>query len=107
MISPLRLVRLTIAVAAVSALLTVGALVALAAPKAVTKAASPNANAARAVYCPDKKQRQDQLSAFIRTMVAARKAYFKTHPKAKDRTAFPRAQQAQLHALQRALGQCS
>ena len=44
---------------------------------------------------------------FGETMVAARKAYFRTHPKAKDRTAFLRAQQSQLHALQRALGQCS
>jgi hypothetical protein len=103
----LKVVRLTIAVAAVTALLAVGALVALAAPNAVTRTANPKAGAARAVYCPDKKQRQDQLNAFIRTMVAARKAYFRTHPKAKDRTAFLRAQQSQLHALQRALGQCS
>ena len=102
-----RVVRLAIAAAAVTALLAVGSIVALAAPNAVTRAANPKAGAGRAVYCPDKKQRQDQLNAFIRTMVAARKAYFRTHPKARDRTAFLRAQQSQLHALQRALGQCS
>src|SRR4051812_28160359 len=103
----MRLVRLAIASAAVSAILAVGALVALSAPGAVTRAASPNGGAGQAVYCPDKHARQAQLAAFVRTMAAARKAYLKTHPKAKDRTAFLKAQQAQLHALQRALAQCS
>jgi Spy/CpxP family protein refolding chaperone len=102
-------VRLSIATAAVAALLAVGALVALAAPKAVANAASPKAGAGHAVYCPggEKKRRQQQLNAFIRTMQAARKTFFATHPKASDRTRFLQQQQAQLHALQRALGQCS
>jgi hypothetical protein len=104
---PVRFVRLSIAVAAVTALLAIGALVAVAAPGAVTRAASPQGGAGRAVYCPDKKARQDNLNAFLRTMQAARKKYFATHPSAAARTAFVKAQQAQLHALQRALGQCS
>jgi len=104
-----KLVRLSIAAAAISAILAIGSLVALAAPKALTAAASPQSGAARAVYCPkdEKKRRQSELNAFTRTMAAARKKYFASHPKAKARIAFLRTQQAQLHALQRALGQCS
>ena len=104
-----KLVRLSIAAAAVSAILAIGSLVALAAPKALTAAANPQAGAARAVYCPksEKKRRQSELNAFIRTMTAARKKYFASHPTAKARKVFLQRQQAQLHALQRALGQCS
>jgi len=102
-----KILRLSIAAAAVSALLAIGALVAVAAPGAVTRTASPLAGAGHAVYCPDKKARQNRLNAFIRTMQTARKKFFASHPSAKQRTAFPKAQQAQLHALQRALGQCS
>jgi hypothetical protein len=100
-------VRLSIAAAAVSALLAIGALVAVAAPGAVTRAASPLAGAGHAVYCPDKKARQVRLSAFIRTMQAARKKYFATHPSSTQRTAFVKAQQSQLASLQRALAQCT
>jgi hypothetical protein len=102
-----KLVRLSIAAAAVSALLAIGAIVAVAAPGAVARTASPQAGAGRAVYCPDKKARQQRLNAFVNTMQAARKKYFATHPSAKQRTAFLKAQQAQLHALQRALAQCT
>ena len=99
---------MSIAFAAVSVLLAVGALVGLAAPKAVANAASPNGGAGRAVYCPAgaKKQRQGELNAFVRTMAAARKKYFAAHPKPADRTAFLRSQQGQLHSLQRALAKC-
>src|SRR5207244_11719442 len=98
-----------IAAAARPASLAGGARVALAAPKAVTQVANPRASAARAVYCPagEKKRRQGELTAFIRAMTAARKTYFASHPSAKDRTTFLHAQRAQLHALQRALAQCS
>ncbi len=102
-------VRIGIATGAAAAVLALGALVALAAPHALGNAASPQGGAARAVYCPpaEKKRRQDELKAFQRTMTVARKKYFASHPKAKDRVAFVHAQQAQLHALQRALAQCS
>lgn len=103
----MKIVRLSIAAAAVSALLAIGALVAVAAPSAVARTASPQGGAGRAVYCPDKRARQRRLSAFIRTMAAARKTYASTHRSAKQRAAFVKAQQSQLHALQRALGQCS
>ena len=103
----MKILRLSIAAAAVSALLAIGALVAVAAPGAVTRTASPLAGAGHAVYCPDKKARQNRLNAFIRTMQAARRKFYATHPSAKQRTAFVKAQQAQLHALQRALAQCS
>ena len=65
----MKLVRLSIAAAAISAILAIGSLVALAAPKALTAAASPQSGAARAVYCPkdEKKRRQSELNAFIRT----------------------------------------
>ena len=82
--------------------------VAFAAPGALGHAASPSAGAARAVYCPpdEKKRRQAALKTFVRKMVLARKRYFRTHPKAKDRVAFVKAQRRQLKALQRALAQC-
>jgi hypothetical protein len=102
-----KIIRFSIAAAAVSALLAIGALVAVAAPGAVIRAASPQSGAARAVYCPDKRARQGRLAVFIHTVSAARKKYFATHPSAKERTAFLKAQHSQLHALQRALGQCS
>ena len=99
--------RLSIATAAVAALLAIAALVAVAAPAAVTRAASLQGGAARAVYCPDKRARGEHLAAFIRTMQAAHRKYFATHPSAKERSAFLKAQQSQLHVLQRALAQCS
>ena len=99
----MKIVRLSIAAAAAATLLAIGALVAVAAPGAVTRTASPLAGAGHAVYCPNKTARQHQLDAFTRTMQAARKKYYASHLSAKQRTAFLKAQQAQLHALQRAL----
>ena len=102
----MKILRLSIAAAAVAALLAIGALVAVAAPGAVTRTASPLAGAGHAVYCPDKKARQNRLNAFIRTMQTARKTYSATHRSAKQRAAFVRAQHAQLAILQRALSKC-
>jgi hypothetical protein len=101
-----KVVRLSVAASAVSALVAIGALVAVAAPAAVTRAASPRAGAAHAVYCPDKKARQEQQSAFVRTTAAARKKYFASHPSAAQRSAFLAAQHSQLASLQRALAKC-
>jgi hypothetical protein len=101
-----KVVRLSIATAAVSALLAIGALVALAAPGAVTRAATAQGGAGLAVYCPNKQARQDQLNAFIRTKVAAAKKFFASHPSATDRKAFLQAQASQLAALRRALAKC-
>ena len=105
--SAVRLVRLVIATAAACTLLAVGAIVALAAPGAVTRAAG--AAAGNAVYCGAgvKELRQKQLDAFVRTMPAARSKNFATHHKARDRSAFVRTQTSQLNALKRALGQCA
>ncbi len=99
--------RLALATSAAAALLAMGALVAFAAPSAVTRAASATGGAAHAVYCPDKAARRSRLAAFVRTMAAARKKFFQTHRSQKQRTAFLKAQQAQLSALQRAVAQCS
>jgi hypothetical protein len=102
-----KVVRLSIAAAAVSALLAIGAIVAVAAPGAITRAANPQRGAARAVYCPDKKSHQSRLNAFLRTSAVAKKSYFASHPSAKQRTAFLKAQHSQLASLQRALAKCS
>jgi hypothetical protein len=103
-----RLFRTLLAAASVAAILALGAVVALAAPGAVAKTASPSASAARAVYCPpeEKAQRKQELKAFERQMLAKRKAYFRTHPKAKDRAAFVKAQNAMRNRLVRAFAAC-
>ena len=102
----MKIVRLSIAAAAVCALLAIGALVAVAAPGAIARAASPNGGAAYAVYCPDRQARRRRLTAFIRTMQTARKTYSATHRSAKQRAAFVKAQHGQLAILQRALAKC-
>jgi hypothetical protein len=103
--------RLRIAVAALAAgaILAVGAVVAFAAPGSVGRAASPSGGAARAVYCPprEKARRKAALAKFRKGMVAARRRYFRTHPRASDRARFVKAQNAQLKALQRKLAQCT
>ena len=114
--------RILIATLATTLTLALGAVVALAAPGAVTKASSPQAGAAKAAYCPagEKKRRQQefkraqaQLKAFQKGQLAARKQYFRTHPKAKDRVAFLKRQKAQEKAMkaivkrkQREFAQC-
>jgi hypothetical protein len=100
-----------IAFASLSAVLLLGicAVVALAAPGAVTKAASPAGGAAHAVYCPTgmKKQLKTQLAQFERGMAKQRAAFFRKHPSTRDRAAFVKAQVAQLKALQKKLARCS
>jgi len=90
-------------------LLALGAVVALAAPAAVTKAASPAGGAAQAVYCPAgvRKQLKAAVDSFRKSMLAQRRAFFRTHPNGRQRAAFVKAQEAQLKALQKKLARCS
>jgi hypothetical protein len=101
-------IRTLLAAASVAAILTLGAVVAFAAPGSVAKTASPSASAARAVYCPpeEKARRRQALKAFEKQMLAQRKAFFKTHPKAKARTAFVKSQNAARNRLVRAYAAC-
>ena len=87
-------VRMVIAVAAAGALVALALVVGSVARGALTKAASPSAGAAQAVYCPKERKRQEQedFKAFQRKQESDRKAFFATHPSAKDRTAFLRRQ---------------
>jgi hypothetical protein len=103
-----KIIRSLLAAASVAAILTLGAVVAFAAPGAVTRTASPSASAARAVYCPqqEKARRRQALKTFEKQMLAQRKAYFKTHPKAKARTAFLKAQNTTHNRLVRAYAAC-
>jgi hypothetical protein len=100
--------RIALAVLSVAALLTLGAVVALAAPGALGKAASPKAGAGRLEYCPpaEKTRRQGDLKFAQSRAATDKKAYFAKHPKASDRAAFVRAQQAHLKALQQAFASC-
>ncbi|MGI8421109.1 MAG: hypothetical protein ACR2MU_02430 [Gaiellaceae bacterium] len=100
--------RALIATAAVAALLTIGAVVAFAAPHSLGRAVSPSASAARAVYCPagDKRRRGAALRAYQQRASADRKRYYAKHHQAKARRAFLAAQQKKLRALVRALAQC-
>ena len=84
------------------------AVVALAAPHAVSRTAAPHAGAAQAEYCPkgEKARRQRALRAYQRQMVRNRKAFFRTHPSPAQRRAFVKKQQAQLRALVRAVARC-
>jgi hypothetical protein len=103
-----RTARTFVAAVAIAALVAVFALVAFAAPGAVAQVASPSASAARAEYCPPEelKARKDALKAFQKTMLAKRKAYFKKHPKGKDRAAFVKKQNNELKRLKRELANC-
>src|SRR5438093_449359 len=100
-----------IAFASLSAvlLLALGAVVALAAPAAVTKAASPAGGAAQAAYCAPgvRKQLKSAVDKFRKNMLTQRKAFFRTHPKGRDRAAFVKGQEAQLKTLQKKLARCS
>jgi hypothetical protein len=100
--------RIALAVFSVAALLTLGAVVALAAPGALGNAASPKAGAGHLEYCPpaEKKRRQSDWKFAQSRALAERKAYFAKHPKASDRTAFLHSQQARLKALQQAFASC-
>jgi len=101
--------RISLAVFAAVALLTVGAVVALAAPGSLGRAASPEGGAAQAVYCPAGvvKQLKAGVNTYRKRMVADRTRYFRTHKKSKQRAAFVRLQTQQLKALQKRLAKCS
>jgi hypothetical protein len=101
--------RISLAVFAAVALLTVGAVVALAAPGSLGRAAAPQGGAAQAVYCPTRlvKQLKSGVNLYRKRMVTDRVRYFRTHKKAKQRAAFVRLQSKQLTALQKRLKKCS
>ncbi len=101
--------RITLAVLASVALLTLGAVVALAAPDALGQAASLKAGAGRMEYCPppEKSRRIADLKYVQSHAAATRAAYFAKHHKAKDRAAYVKAQQAHIKALQKALANCT
>jgi hypothetical protein len=104
----MKLLRGLLAAASITAILALGAVVAFAAPGAVARTASPSASAAHAVYCPpqEKNRRKQALKAFERQMQTQRKAYFRTHPKTRDRTAFVKAQNTTRNRLVRAFAAC-
>ena len=111
----MKTLRTLISILAVVVAVAIGSVVALAAPAAVVTTASPAARADASAYCPpEEKQRreaaveaaQGELAAhraaykvFLKQQQTARKRYFKTHPKAKDRVAFLKKQQAQQKAM--------
>jgi hypothetical protein len=101
--------RISLAVFAALALLTVGAVVALAAPGALGRAASPSGGAADAVYCPAGlvKQLKAGVNTYRKRMVADRTRYFRAHKSTKQRAAFVRLQSQQLNSLQKRLAKCS
>jgi hypothetical protein len=103
-----KFIRTLLAAASVTAILALGAVVALAAPGAVTRTASPSASAAHDVYCPkqERARRKTALKTFERSMLAKRKAYFRTHPKAKARKAFVKAQNTERNRLVRSFAAC-
>ena len=86
--------RISLAVFAAVALLTVGAVVALAAPGSLGRAASPEGGAAQAVYCPAGvvKQLKAGVNTYRKRMVADRTRYFRTHKKSKQRAVRPPAE---------------
>jgi hypothetical protein len=104
----MKLFRGLLAAASITAILALGAVVAFAAPGSVARTASPSASAAHAVYCPpeERDRRKQALKAFERQMQSQRKTYFRTHPKARARTAFVKAQNTARNRLVRAFAAC-
>lgn len=104
----MKLFRSLLAAASVTAVLALGAVVAFAAPGSVARTASPSASAAHAVYCPpeEKHRRKQERDGYKQGMAKTKAAYFKNHKKAKDRTAFAKAQAARLAKLNRSLKSC-
>jgi hypothetical protein len=101
--------RISLAAIAAAALLSVGAVVAFAAPGSLGRAASPEGGAARAVYCPAglKKQLASSIAAYRKRMASDRTRYFRSHKSTKQRANFVRLQSQQLSALQKRLKRCS
>lgn len=90
------------------ALLALGAVVALAAPGALGRAASPENGAARAVYCSDAtvKQLQATVKAYAARIPRDRARYFRSHHSKKARARFARLQNGQLATLKKKLARC-
>ena len=101
-------VRLLLASTSAALALAVLAVVAVAAPGAIADAASPNAGAATAQYCPPAEvaRRKALVKRYQRQMPAAKKAFFRKTRSAKARQSFVKKQTAQLKALQRAVKAC-
>jgi hypothetical protein len=102
-------IRIFLAASAAAALMSVGAVVALAAPDSLGRAASPEGGAARAVYCPNgmKRQLNTSIAGYRKRMAADRARYSKTHRSKAQRAAFARLQNQQLSGLQKKLRRCS
>ena len=100
--------RLLLACLSASVALAVLAVVAVAAPDAVSLAASPSAGAAAAQYCPpgELARRKAVVKRYVRQMPAAKRAYFRKTKSAKLRRAFVNKQAAQLRAVQRSVESC-
>jgi hypothetical protein len=101
--------RLTIAVLAATVLVAVGAVVALAAPGSLGRAASPQGGAAHAAYCPShlKLQLKKIVAAYTKRIAVDRSRYFRFHKSSAQRARFVKLQTQQLKTLQRKLGKCA
>lgn len=103
-----RPIRIVLAVVSAAALVGIGAVVAVAAPGALGRAASPQGGAAQSVYCPPRliRQLKASIAAYQKRILKDRARYFRTHKSAKQRARFVRLQRQQLQTLQRRLRRC-
>lgn len=100
--------RLLLVTLSASLALAALSVVALAAPGAIGRVASPSAGAATAVYCPagELARRKSAVTRYQKQMAKAKAAYYRKVRSAKLRKAFVKKQTAQLKALQRAVNAC-
>ena len=100
--------RIVLVVVSAAALVGIGAVVALAAPGSLGRAASPHGGAAQSVYCPPRLVRQlkASIAAYQRRMLKDRARYFRTHKSPQQRARFVRLQRQQLQTLKRRLRRC-
>ena len=105
---PVKPLRAVFVALAISALLAVGTVVAVAAPGSLGRAVSPKGGAAHAVYCPAslKKQLKRTIAAYRKRIAPDRQRYFRAHKSGKQRRAFVRLQNQQLKTLQKKLRRC-
>jgi hypothetical protein len=101
--------RIVLAVVSAAALVGIGAVVALAAPGSLGRAASPQGGAAQSVYCPPRLKRQlkSSIAAYQKRMLKDRARYFRAHRSPVQRAKFVRLQRKQLETLQRRLRRCT
>jgi hypothetical protein len=97
--------RLLLAALAVTAVVVLGSLVAVAAPSAL----APTASAAHAEYCPagEVQRRLRAYKAYTKQMSRQRYRYFQQTKNRRLRAVFVRKQKAQQKALLRALLRCN